>query len=637
MEEQSLSAYDTQEHSYVHVDKKDLKFIDNSTINGMKFKIYKHIPSSHMLYIKGESSIPLLGGSNKNESKIPSFGNVVPLTNFALQNINKDNAVWLEKTDGLRKNLQIENGEMIDLKTNEKIFINGFDDIKRTIIDAELYDDKYYIFDVAEVNGEDISSLPFPKRIDAIKPYLNNQDLIQSKPYYPIDSIESLVEIADSLKSPSGMDIDGVIIQRIDLPFEVKDSVFKLKKSILNTVDLLYNKSTVNMIYNLFCCGTKHIKPCGCKCDNDFLRNRCGVKLEGVELIPPINPFICGIATCNVANMELIKNSGLPQAMISSSIELLDKLSSDPNYLDKKVIESAIIDGKVIPIRERIDKIYPNSYNTVMSNLGLMFDKLNVNQIFFHRSKSHFSKELINNFHSENQRIRSEAFKIIKSYIKSTNPNVVDLCGGRGADLPNLAELRPNIVAVDADSSALVRYATRTFPGKSLIKSMSVLKEVINDGQSKIAHEIKSRFSCNGQSSIIHLILINFAFHHIANSIGLSKLLRNIANKNTIIAILDYDLESEIISGNLAINKKLNLGSFTIELTSRNPLMAKMPYPTIDSSGYREEPLLTRKMFSDNGLTILATYKFKSDDNEIGGYVSHICLFICAMDTYMTF
>lgn len=634
MEEQSFSAYDTNEHSYVHVDKKELKFIDNSTINGIKFKIYKHIPSSHILY-KGESSIPLYGGSNKKESSIPSFGNVVPLTNFVLQNINKDNAVWLEKTDGLRKNLQIENREMIDLKTNEKIFINGFDDIKRTIIDTEFYDNKYYIFDVAEVNGEDVSSLPFPKRIDAIKPYLNNQDLIKLKSYYPIESIESLVEIAESLKSPSGMDIDGIIIQRIDLPFEVKDSVFKLKKSILNTIDLLYNMSTVNMIYNLFCCGTKHIKPCGCKCDSGFLRNRCNIRLEGVELIPPINPFICGIATYNVAiiDVELIKNSGLPQAMISSSLELLDKISFDPNYLDKKVIESAIIDGKVIPIRERIDKIYPNSYNTVMSNLGLMFDKLNVNQTFFHRSKSHFSKELISNFHSENQRIRSEAFKIIKSYIKSTNPNIVDLCGGRGADLPNLAELRPNIVAVDADSSALVRYATRTFPGKSLIKSMSVLKEVINDGQSRIAHEIKSRFSCNsnGQSPIVNLILINFAFHHIANSIGLSKILRDLANKNTIIAILDYDLESEIVSGNLSINKKLNLGSFTIELTSRNPLMAKMPYPTIDSSGYREEPLLTRKMFSDNGLTILATYKFKSDDREIGEYLNHISLFICSI------
>ena len=635
MEEESYSAYDTHEHSYVHVDKKDLKFIDSSTIKGMKFNIYKHLPSSHVIYIKEESNIPLRGGSNKKESRIPSFGNVVPLTNFALQNINKDNAVWLEKTDGLRKNLQIENGEMIDLKNNEKLPIHGFNDIKQTIIDAEFYDNKYYIFDVAKVNGEDVSSLPFPKRIEAIKPYLDNQDLIKVKPYYPIESIESLVEIADSLKSPSGMDIDGVIIQRIDLPFEVKDSVFKLKKPILNTVDLLYNKSPVNSIYNLFCCGAKHIKPCGCKCDSVFLRNRCSIRLEGVELIPPINPFICGIAVCNTATIDadFIKGSGLPQGMMKSSLELIDKLSIDPNYLDKKVIESAIIDGKVVPIRERIDKIYPNSYNTVVSNLGLIFDKLNLNQTFFHRTKSHFSNELISNFHSENQRIRSEAFKIIKSYIKVTNPNVVDLCGGRGADLPNLAELRPNIVAVDGDSSALVRYATRTFPGRSLIKSMSVLKEIISDEQSSIAHKIKSKFLCksNDQSPNIHLILINFAFHHIANSISLSKILRDLANKNTIIAILDYDLESEIISGKLAINKKLNLGSFTIELTSKNPAMAKMPYPTIDASGYREEPLLTRKMFSNNGLTILATYKFKSNDREIGDYLSHICLFICSI------
>lgn len=635
MEEESYSAYDVQEHSYVHVDKKDLKFIDSSTIKNIKFKIYKHIPSSHILYIKDESKMPILGGSNKNESPIHLFGNVVPLTNFALQNINKDNAVWLEKTDGLRKNLQIENGEMIDLRTNEKISIYGCDDIKPTIIDAEFYENKYYVFDVAKVNGEDVSSLPFPKRIDAIKPYLNGQDLIEAKPYYPIKSIESLVEIADSLKSPSGMDIDGVIIQRTDLPFEVRDSVFKLKKPILNTIDLLYTKSSVDSIYNLFCCGTKHIKPCGCKCDNGFLRNRCGVKLEGVELIPPINPFICGIAMCNTANIDaaLIKNSGLPQAMISSSLDLLDKISTDPNYFDKKVIESAIFDGKVIPVRERIDKVYPNSYNTIVSNLGLMFDKLNINQTFFHRSKSHFSNELISNFHSENQRIRSEAFKIIKSYIKVPNPNIVDLCGGRGADLPNLAELRPNIVAVDGDSSALVRYATRTFPGKSLIKSMSVLKEIITDDQSSIAQEIKSKFSCNSndQSPTIHLILINFAFHHIANSISLSKTLKDIANKNTIVAILDYDLESEIISGNLAINKKLNLGAFTIELTSKNPAMAKMPYPTIDASGYREEPLLTRKMFSNNGLSILATYKFKSNDREIGDYLNHIALFICSI------
>ena len=635
-------AYDTHEHSYVDVDMRELKYIDSSTIKGIKFNIFKHIPSRHIIYIEEPRYIPVFRNNIKSNMKggdvYPNvrFGNVVPLTNFALQNINEDNAVWLEKTDGVRKNLQIENGEMIDIKSGEKISISGFDDIKRTIIDAELYDGKYYIFDVAIANGEDVSNLPFPDRIDSIKPYLSNQDLIQTKPFYQIKSIESIVDIANSLKSPSGMEIDGVIVQRTDLPFEVKDSVFKLKKPILNTIDLLYCKSNAPNIYNLFCCGTKYIKPCGCKCDSDFLRNRCDIKLEGVELIPPVNPFICGIATCDVTeiNKDLINNSGLPESMMSTSIDFLNKLNVDINCLDKKVIESAIVLGNrgytVIPIRERDDKIYPNSYSTVVSNLSLIFDKLNINQTFFHRSKSHFSKDLINDFHSENQRIRTEVFKIIKSYIKSANPNVVDLCGGRGADLPNLAELRPNIVAVDADSSALVRYATRTFPGRSLIKSMSVLKEVISD-QSSIADEIKSRFSCNGQSSIIHLILINFAFHHIANATGLRKILRDLADRNTIIAILDYDLESEVISGNLSMNKKLNLGSFVIELTSNNPLSAKMPYPTIDASGYREEPLLTRKMFSDNGLTILATYKCKSTDREIGDYVSHITLFICSM------
>jgi len=88
-----------------------------------------------------------------------NYPKVDVLTNEIIQTTPKEKFVWLEKTDGIRQILVIKNGS---IKTHDiDVSIGTINMEKLTILDTELYNNKWYIFDSCCYNGEDISALEY--------------------------------------------------------------------------------------------------------------------------------------------------------------------------------------------------------------------------------------------------------------------------------------------------------------------------------------------------------------------------------------------------------------------------------------------------------------------------------------------
>ena len=90
------------------------------------------------------------------------FPQVAVMNNYVLSKYSLEDFVYLEKTDGVHVNLLIKNDKLQHIKEYNNIYN------KYTILDAELYNDKYYIFDGCTIEGKDISELNYIDRMESI-------------------------------------------------------------------------------------------------------------------------------------------------------------------------------------------------------------------------------------------------------------------------------------------------------------------------------------------------------------------------------------------------------------------------------------------------------------------------------------
>lgn len=201
--------------------------------------------------------------------------------------------------------------------------------------------------------------------------------------------------------------------------------------------------------------------------------------------------------------------------------------------------------------------------------------------------------------------------------------SLLDIAGGRGSDFFTYCNLGvTNLFATDADRSALVKYAKKRVSvvhnvhWRPVISStmqdphddvyLNLLHYFLSENNEPMIKEIKSRleYPRNG----FDIIVMNYAFHYICYSkLAVEELAKTIAtliNKEHGVFIMTYvdgDRVMSIMNGNIA-----KCPPFMIELVDRTSTnefkngdedmqLVKMPLPTIDASGYRIEPLVTRK------------------------------------------
>ena len=233
---------------------------------------------------------------------------------------------------------------------------------------------------------------------------------------------------------------------------------------------------------------------------------------------------------------------------------------------------------------------------------------------------------------------RSIINKILRSYIIEHSINrlnrqklsVIDLAGGRGADELALFHAGcSNIFAVDADRDALVQYANRTptlklgkwnpilHTSRDLADKSSVLLNVVHaylsDNNDECIREIKSRYEY--PKGGFDVILMNYAIHYLCYKHdcikALSELVNELLKPGGLFIFTCFDGDMILNDTN---NGYLKLNSFEINVidsesgSDEDAVRARMPLPTIDSSGYRAEPLVLKSWLNDLKLQTVDHY-----------------------------
>ena len=565
------------------------------------------------------------------------------LSNNILLSNSLDVFNYTEKIDGLHTFLLIFEKKIYnvtkneDLSTLKKLDISKFQNMKfegDCIIETELYNDIYHIFDVYYLNGIDYSEKYLHERIEAIEPFL--QDLGSSfrlKKFHKIPDLNFLLNYIKNDKSPEGNDIDGVILQRIDRPYFMENqnyNSFKLKPLHLNTIDFLlkYNKEYNN--YSLYLSGNSfsdyfhNFKDAPGRKNvyeiNDptnILNKKYLRDYKEKLLIYFDNPFYP-----NLGEFEIDKNwnkEDYSPKYIKIIDELMDEISECPYLYDNKIVELSLTnDKKWVPVKIRNDKNKPNSYRVGLSNISIIFDPVKpLDSIYFQKDLS-MNKQDLNIIHQINQTFRKY---IIERYVNyyGKYSTVIDLCGGRGADEFNLySNGVSNFFVIDSDTTALKRYFDRSFQiknekyeklthrykykyslrwGKDYI-NLNLLNHKLDKDYSKIYKDLKSR---NEFHDKVDIVIMNFAVHYLCDDQEkiekLSEFVNNVLRDDGIFIVTYFDGD-EILKRK--VDKISKIGPYDIEITKEegNKASAKMPVPTIKSGNdyYTEEPLVLKNM-----------------------------------------
>lgn len=223
---------------------------------------------------------------------------------------------------------------------------------------------------------------------------------------------------------------------------------------------------------------------------------------------------------------------------------------------------------------------------------------------------------------SDSNRPRSSSPRI-QYHKPAASISLLDIAGGRGSDFftyNNLGVI--NLFATDADRSALVKYARKRVMGSKHIRwqpllevtkptphddtYLNVLHGFLGEDNSTLTREITSRFEY--PKSGFDIIVMNYAFHYICYSKKaveeLAKMVSGLLHKSHGVFVMTYVDGDKVLS--MMNGNKASVPPFTIELVDRKSTadfsagdedmqLVKMPLPTIDASGYRIEPLVTRK------------------------------------------
>lgn len=660
--------------------KEDLIFNNFSMLGGYKKpkhsrkeqKQLKQISEPYPLTMKTNINQPTNDDINIPHGMIvpKSFPQVGVLTNEILYKTPLEDFYWLEKTDGEHANLIIFSNTLYSVVHGRVVSLLQLPNIfsKQTILDTEHYNNKWYIFDSPMIENKDISTLTFKERMEAATEFLSTypslQNLFEIKQFNVVDStiLPQLIKTINStnISPTTGNKIDGVVLQIDSLPYyyDKGNIVFKLKRRVLNTIDfkLHYNSnenifylyligSYINVLFNKQRLPHEDIRTA----DDSFspiskstkqLPNKLYILFDS-SYFPDLHSFV----PCESFNVN-----GYFADEISQITELQKKILADPMSFDKKIVELSLNEDNIwVPLRVRTDKKNSNSYDVGLSNCSVMFnpiteESINDSSLYFTKSKQlAFDSTITDPYHDINKLIRLYNIErtinhtLTKQINNSGNLlNVLDLAGGRGADELSLYHCgATNIFAMDSDRTALVQYVERTsrttkikdfhfllpdsIEPKYLPKFITInaIHGWLGEDNSLIESDIISRseYPCNGFDAI----LMNYAIHYLCDSTNkideLHRLVSSLLKQKGLFIFTCFDGD-EILK--LIQTNEGKVSNFKIELTDRDNMIARMPLPTIDSSGYREEPLATKDklapFLNSKELSLLPGYPYSPID-----------------------
>ena len=608
---------------------------DKYNRNGFKKRNFK--------YKKDINSLSNIPQKYKDLLKDKEWPHPSVLSNSIILSNGLDKFFFTEKIDGLHVHLLIFDKKIYNCsktKQIEQIDNSKFKNMNFNgdcIIETEFYNNFYFIFDVYYLNGVDYSEKYISERIESIKQYLNDLgSSFKIKNYQKIPDLNYLLEYIKNEKSPEGNDIDGVILQRIDMPYFQKSwkefTSYKLKPIFLNTIDFLLKYNRRINTFALYLKGNYNSDYLNnykkLPKDNYIYRiNNIDKPLDGKKrylfqenekvLIYFDSPFYP-----NLGQMKIQKNwnkNNYSLRAIKLIDDLIEKIERDPSSYNNSIIELSLTeDKKWVPLKIREDKTLPNSYKVGLNNISVIFDPIKpLDSIYFQKniSNNKYDEETI---HKINQTFRKY---LIECYINQYRKHlsIIDLCGGRGADQFNLyINGVSNFFVVDSDTTALKRYFDRTGTisqkiyeplfqnyrhrnmwGRDYI-SLNFLNYKLDKDYEEIKKDLFSRYEFEFKKfKNVDIALMNFAIHYLCDEKEklekLCEFVDSILNKNGFFIITYFDGD-KILKMKNNNNNIANIGPYNIEIIKeeKDYTIAKMPLPTFKSGNniYIEEPLV---------------------------------------------
>lgn len=558
------------------------------------------------------------------------------ISNYILMKIPLESFVYSEKTDGVHYNLLIHDGRLYDVTHKDSIKQIDTVDCKDTLIlDTELYDNKYFIFDAYVINGEVINEKLFIERMKMVEPYLDKLgSKFVLKTFKAVPSIEFLIDYVKNDKSPdTGNEIDGVILQRIDMPYiPAKGSinVYKMKPSALMTTDLLLKYQETDKTYKLYTSGTWRSyldAPTQRPKNEQFIHSLDGrvyersklTKLPEMMLILFDTPYYPNLGTYEVS--EKWNSKGFFKRNIDAADQIISNLIRYPDSLNNKIVEMALTeDKKWVPIRVREDKTKPNGLLTGLSCVDAVFDPIrSSDEIYFQQGDALP--------HDEHMFIH-ELNGVFRKYIIEHHINpigkfatLIDLCGGRGADTFDLySNGITNFFAIDGDTTALSQYVNRCMRCKYMYLkgnykplihkrfsnvhdkgnpiSVNVLNHELGKSYADVVKDLKSRYEWKGSCRVV---LMNFAIHYLCSSASnidaLGKFVKSVLDDRGLFIFTYFEGDNIIAK---AEKNEAKIGPFNIKIRQvKRIVYAKMPLVTFrnaNNDAYVEEPLVTNEI-----------------------------------------
>jgi len=429
------------------------------------------------------------------------------------------NHLITDKIDGKRTILYLSNDRSYavnDVLTRLDISLK-----ETTILDTELYEGDYYIFDVMVYNGRSLIDRPFEERLKYFDKF-SDMTGIKTKPFIRLtDNYKE--QIRDFKKEKKPYEVDGIILTPADGTY-TQMLVYKYKPPDHLTVDLMIKRCPVklqeeNKLSDTDNNRTLYLLFCG-------INKRVFYKLS-MRMVGYYNEIFPDIDTKNLPQY-------FPIQFEPSSRKTAYFFWSDRKDLDGEVGEflynTQTKEWMLKKIREdrRVEvkrgNYFGNNYKIAefvwMAYMDpLIIEDIQETQDIYFQEHNNILHKASRNFNSY---VKSEIFK------KFRNTNwVMDLASGKGQDLFRYGSNNMrNVIFIELDRTALMELIARKhlFATDEKIRNhMNILIQNV-DLLDKYRRNIRLIDLVHTQQNI-DLIMCNLAFHYLMKN---KKSLQNI-------------------------------------------------------------------------------------------------------------
>ena len=450
-----------------------------------------------------------------NKSLRSLYNNVIELnhSNY-IRVVRKDisNFYVLDKADGVRTLIYILGDKMhalndkhVEIALNPEM--NSINKDRMSILDTELVNGIYYVFDVLMINGKSLLDSPTYVRVKSIAPLIKLSKLLVAKKMVRLseEDYQSLLKQVWKAKKP--YDVDGLIFTPVDSPYLTMRS-WKWKPIEHLSIDFLVKNVSGNRNI-LFSSIDKrsfdklHIRRIEGYYDI-FRDTAISETYFPIQFSPSSNP--------NAYKYEHPK---------SSKFALEDIVDN--------ICEFKLVDNKWVLMRIRTDKKPDLEAGLTFGNAHYVAEYIYQN----YQNPLKFTDLLEAKAYFQEEKSKSySAMTACNSFIKNTlisrhagSEWLVDLAAGQGQDLFRVSGAGyTNALFIDIDTAALTELVNRKNDSRNPLNTRVYTKAL--DLNKPYADNLKAIEAINVPIGKINVVICNFAIHYMTHT---KKSIDNIA------------------------------------------------------------------------------------------------------------